>query len=284
GSAADFRGRVVSRDFGDIHVSHVDADAHRVRRLPSTIRPNDPRLVKFSFQVAGTSVYTQDDRSAEIGSGDLVIYETSRPYAVDEDGPVTSLVVMLPPAALTVSSAQLSMLTATRIAPTSMIGECAQPFMRQFASRLRDLGQVDGERLISAFVGLVDAMLHAELSTLVAGDTTFDRIRWFIERNLGRENLSPALIARENFVSLRSLQYLFQDRGTTVSQWIREARLQRCKLDLADPANGDEAVAAVAARWGLRTAASFNRLFKQQFGQTPGEWRREHLAVLSRAS
>lgn len=274
GPNVSFTGRVVSRDFGDVHVSHIEADPHNVRRLPESIREDDIRHVKFSFQLAGTSIYTQDDRSSEIGPGDLVIYETSRPYGVNEFDRVESFVVMLPPSELTVTSEQLAKLTAVRIAPTSMVGECAQPFMRQFVRRIDELSQLDGMRLIRAFLGLVDAMLHAELSTLASEDTDFDRIRAYIERNLGREELTPALIARENYVSLRSLQYMFQDRGTTVSQWVRTERLQRCKLDLVDPAYDTETVANIAARWGLPTAASFNRLFKQQFGMTPGEWRR----------
>jgi AraC-like DNA-binding protein len=72
---------------------------------------------------------------------------------------------------------------------------------------------------------------------------------------------------------------MFQDRGTTASQWIRNERLQRCKLDLADPAHAEETVASIAARWGMFTAASFNRLFKQEVGQSPGEWRRERLGT-----
>jgi AraC-like DNA-binding protein len=270
---------VVSRDFSDIHVSHLIADPHNVRRLPESIRPDDTRLVKFSFQLAGTSVYTQDDRSATVGPGDLVIYETGRPYSVDETERVESLVVMLPPSELSISSEHIARLTAVRIAPTSMVGECAQPFMRQFARRIGQVSQIDGERLMRAFVGLVDAMLHAELSTLAPENTDFDRIRSYISRNLSREDLTPALVAAETFVSLRSLQYMFQDRGTTASQWIRNERLQRCKLDLADPAHAEETVASIAARWGMFTAASFNRLFKQEVGQSPGEWRRERLGT-----
>ncbi|WP_449282460.1 AraC-like ligand-binding domain-containing protein [Leucobacter sp.] len=274
-----FRGRVVSRAFGDVHVSLVASGAHSARRMPESIRPDDARYIKLSLQLGGTSIYTQDGRSADIGPGDLVIYDTSRPYAMDADGEVESFVVMMPPSALSLSRSNVDLLSARRLAPTTMVGECAEPFMRQFVRRFEYLSTEDGGRLIRAFLGLVDAVLHAELSSLTAEISDFDRIRNYIEHHLDDEHLTPARIAQDNFISLRSLQYLFQDHGTSVSQFLRGERLDRCSLDLASPAFQEETVAQIASRHGFQTPASFSRLFKQTFGMTPGEWRARAFAA-----
>lgn len=273
GPVDHFRGRVVSRAFGDVHVSLTSSGGHSVRRTPESIRPGDARFVKLSLQLAGRSVYTQDGRSAEVGPGDLVIYDTSRPYAVDSTGDIDSFIVMMPPSALSLSRSSLDLLTARPLEPTSTVGECAQPFLRQFVRRYEQMSAEDGGRLIRAFIGLVDAMLHAELSTLAASRTDFDRIREYIEHHLDDEDLSPTRIAQENFVSLRSLQYLFQDHGTSIAQFLRSRRLDRCRLDLASPAFRHETVAHIAARHSFTTPASFSRMFKQEFGMTPGQWR-----------
>lgn len=279
---APFAGEVTSRAFGELHVSHVRSDAHLVRRLPQSIRLDDPRFVKLSLQLDGVSEYTQDGRSAEVGPGDLVIYDTTRPYAVDSHARVESFILMMPPSALSLSREHIDLLTARRIAADSAVGEIAQPFLRQFAQRFEEFGAEDGGRLIRAFLGLVDAVLHHELATLGARPNDFDRVRDYIERHLCDEDLTPARIAQEHFISLRSLQYLFQDRGTSVSQYLRNERLARCSLDLASPALRDEPVGRIAARYGFFVPASFSRLFKQRFGAAPAEWRRRALGGTGR--
>lgn len=273
-----FQGRVTSRAFGDVHVSLVTSGAHSARRLPESIHPDDVRYVKLSLQLAGISVYTQDGRSATVGPGDLVIYDTSRPYAMDTAEDVESFVVMMPPSVLSLSRSNVDLLSARVLAATSVVGECAAPFMRQFVRRFESLSTEDGGRLIRAFLSLVDAILHAELSSLTGDISDFDRIRNYIEDHLDEETLTPARIAQENFISLRSLQYLFQDHGTTVSQFLRSEKLDRCSLDIASPAFTDETVAQIASRHGFHTPASFSRLFKQRFGLSPGKWRTRALS------
>lgn len=276
----DFVGTIVSREFAETHLSLVSADAHKVRRTPESIRPEEDRYVKLSLQLEGTSLYTQDGRSATITPGDLVIYDTSRPYTVESTGRATSFIVMMRPIQLSLSSDDLEYLTALRLTPTSMVGECAYPFMKHFAKRFELVTEKDGLMLMRAFIGLVDAVLHTELPLLSAQETDFDLIRKYMEDNIWDPELTITQIAEDNFISVRSLQYLFQDRGSTVTEWLRSERLLRAQLDLANPTLTDRTITQIASRWGFSSPVYFNRLFKKQFGQTPGEWKREALASL----
>ncbi len=61
---------------------------------------------------------------------------------------------------------------------------------------------------------------------------------------------------------------------TTVAEWIRSRRLERCRRDLADPALDAEPVYAIAARWGLTSAAHFRPVFRAAYGLTPADYRR----------
>ncbi|WP_326672682.1 helix-turn-helix domain-containing protein [Streptomyces canus] len=68
----------------------------------------------------------------------------------------------------------------------------------------------------------------------------------------------------------------FCPRGTTVSEWIRHRRLERCRRDLLDPRLAELPVHAVGARWGFRCAADFSRAFKTAYGTPPGDYRRRN--------
>ena len=102
------------------------------------------------------------------------------------------------------------------------------------------------------------------------------RIHAFIQEHLGDPELSPAAIAAANHISLRLLHKLFQEQGQTVAGWIRARRLERCRRDLLDPAQAACPVAAVAARWGFRSAIHFSRLFRATYGLPPHEYRLCH--------
>jgi len=101
-----------------------------------------------------------------------------------------------------------------------------------------------------------------------------DRIKRFIEERLPDPGLSPNVIADAHHISLRYLHRLFETQERTVAAWIRYRRLENCRCDLMNPAVQWRPVASIAARWGLTDSASFNRMFRAEYGMPPGEFRR----------
>lgn len=82
-------------------------------------------------------------------------------------------------------------------------------------------------------------------------------------------------------MSLRALHALFEHHEATVSGWIRHRRLERSRRDLADPAQRDVPVSAVATRWGLVNHAHFSRAFRAAYGLSPVDYRH---SVVDRAT
>ncbi|MEE9095849.1 helix-turn-helix transcriptional regulator [Pseudarthrobacter phenanthrenivorans] len=94
-----------------------------------------------------------------------------------------------------------------------------------------------------------------------------------IENRLWDETLDAEDLATRLNVSTRTLHRAFRAQGATVSLWIRERRLDRCRRDLQDPNFHHLSVGAIAAQWGLKDAAHFSRLFKARFGESPRKFR-----------
>jgi AraC-like DNA-binding protein len=101
------------------------------------------------------------------------------------------------------------------------------------------------------------------------------KVESFIEANLGDPDLDPDEIARASFISTRYLHKLFEAEGTSVCEWIRATRLDRCRRDLLDPALDHLTILTIASRWGLPGAQHFSRLFRAAYGRSPREVRRE---------
>lgn len=77
------------------------------------------------------------------------------------------------------------------------------------------------------------------------------RLLAYVEERLADPGLSPEGIAAAHRISRRCPHKLLAAQGHTVSGWIREQRLDRCRRDLADPAMDHLPVGAIGGRCGL---------------------------------
>ncbi|MFF3327801.1 helix-turn-helix domain-containing protein [Streptomyces sp. NPDC002889] len=105
----------------------------------------------------------------------------------------------------------------------------------------------------------------------------YTRATSFIDTHLGSADLTPSAVAAAHHISLRYLQHVFQQHGTTVSEAIRRQRLHRCRRDLADPGMRHHTIRVIAARWGMPRPAEFSRAFRAATGTSPSRYRAQHL-------
>jgi AraC-like DNA-binding protein len=72
---------------------------------------------------------------------------------------------------------------------------------------------------------------------------------------------------------------LFSDRGTTISDYIRHARLQHCRQELETMAG--KTITDVAFSWGFSSSSHFSRVFREYFGVAPSAIHRAQHGGLS---
>jgi AraC-like DNA-binding protein len=144
------------------------------------------------------------------------------------------------------------------------------------------LGESGGARLGAAVLDVLAVALATRLDrpARVPRETRqralLRSIHALIEERLGDPALSPERIAAAQFISVRYLHRLFETQETTVADWIRRRRLERCAWDLLDPALRGEPVGAIGARWGLTNPAHFSHAFRAAYGVPPAEYRRAY--------
>jgi acetamidase/formamidase/AraC-like DNA-binding protein len=155
----------------------------------------------------------------------------------------------------------------------------ARPVMRTLAGNFPVLEKADLATAEAAITELVagallgEAQLDAEAMTQVqAGHLR--RVDAAIEVQLGNPDLTIADIARQEGLSQRYLQRLFERQKTTFSAYVRERRLERCCIDLIDPKYADQSIATVSYRWGFTDQAHFSRMFSATYGTSPREFRK----------
>ncbi|MCO1660915.1 helix-turn-helix domain-containing protein [Pseudonocardia humida] len=272
----DVRDEILSLTVGGIRVSESSTGPGEARRTARHVVDSDPELVRMIVAVSGTVVGEHGGRSTELPPGDLVLIDLSRPLRCLHRTR-RAVFVTFPRALLPLP--ELAPPAGIRIPGNQGSGALLSGLVRQLPRHADATVGASTARLGTAVLDLLTVALAEQTGDKVAlppatqaGDLRL-RIGAFIESHLEDPDLSPARIAESHHISLRYLHRLFESTGDGVAGRIRQRRLERIRRDLLDPGQAHRPVYAIAARWGLGSAAHFNRLFREVYGMPPAEFR-----------
>jgi len=272
--------RQTNYEFDGLRLADISGNAHAIERSPQVARSTPKDSVFASLLLEGDAVFMHEHGCLSAAAGDLVLYDTRRPYLFGFSGTMRQFLVDIPrelfeqeclaggvPAPMLFgrdTAREGELVTTLRSVLHAMVhpaagerGEEGGGARRDVLALIRMLGW---ER---SGGGPRPAAHQAQL--LVAKD--------HIERHLHDPRLDPAQVAGVLGVSVRHLGRIFEPTGTTPSRYITERRLQRAREQLVSGAAAGATIADVAYRWGFSSQAHFARLFRARFGCTPTEAR-----------
>jgi AraC-like DNA-binding protein len=128
------------------------------------------------------------------------------------------------------------------------------------------------------------AMLHMQAASQRAADQaapeyidsgTYHAALAVISRNCTNPALSPLQIAASIGCSRATLYRAFGKQGETVGAAILRLRLAHAARLLCTHGNAPLPISNISYLSGFADHASFTRMFKRQYGMTPGEMRRD---------
>ncbi|MEU0795020.1 helix-turn-helix domain-containing protein [Amycolatopsis sp. NPDC005961] len=279
-----FTGRVRDRRLHGVSFVDMASGRHAAYRDHSTIRPADAGFYVLTLQLAGEIRIAQDGRVATLTPGLFALYDSGKPATLTVGDGYRSTCIRFPKTAITPRREDpLAEITARPFACAPGLTDTVWSTVLSVNRNLESLG-VHGPATVRSLMTLVGTMLRAELGHRVPvrppREELLERILDHIDAHLADAGLGPGSIAAAHFLSPRSLHVLFERTGTTVAGRIRERRLERCRLDLADPALAHVPASAIGARWGFAGASHFGQVFKRESGLTPAEFRRRTTAGL----
>lgn len=281
-----FTGRVRDRHLHGVSFVDMASGRHAAYRDHRTIRPADAGFYVLTLQLAGEIRIAQDGRVAALKPGLFALYDSGKPATLTVGDGYRSTCIRFPKTAITTRQDDpLAEITATPFACAPGLTDTVWSTVLSVNRNLESLGP-HGPTTIRSLMTLVGTMLRGELGNHVPArpphEDLLERILAYIDGHLADTGLDPGRIAAAHFLSPRALHGLFERTGTTVSRRIRERRLERCRLDLTDPALAHVPASAIGARWGFPGASHFGQVFKRENGLTPAEFRRRTSAVAER--
>lgn len=121
-------------------------------------------------------------------------------------------------------------------------------------------------------IALTDA-LDARLPASPYRAALLWRIKDFIDTHLHEPMLSVQIVAAKYRITTRYVAMLFQEDGTTFTDFLRQRRLERCRRQLEMAGMEQRQIGEIALAAGFASQAHFSRLFRAAYQATPREYR-----------
>lgn len=267
-----FAGTLEHADLESFEVTTVHAGGQRVRRTPQLIARAGEEYLLASIQTKGRGRIEQDGRVAELVPGEMALYDSTRPYTLHFDDTFEQVVVQVPLRGLL---AETGLRDARGVTGVKLGGDSPAGVVAQFFHGLSHLQRSDPVGA-AALAGQGRGLLAAALA-LSAGRPTRDeiltrhRIQAFLRTHHGDPELTVDDVAHAFLISKRTLYRLFDGTPGGVATLLRRVRVEHAKSLLRTaPARPLESVALACGFAGER---QFYRVFRQETGLTPGQFR-----------
>jgi len=272
-----FDGRVACAHAGEVILTRLQANRHRVIRTPDMARASDTDYLKIVAPVRGRAGVEQHGRAAWVGAGGWTIYNMRGSYTVHNPESVEHLIVMLPRTQVVESGMRLDELMARPIAAASGVARVALDTMRNTYRELPAMNEAAARRagdLVAQLVRLSLLELGGRDSALTRRQALKDRIFLHVEQNLRDPCLTIETIATALNCSKRLLHNAFSGEEETLSAYIQTRRLEACKRELRHGGAVLRPLTDIALSCGFTNISHFSRVFHAYTGSSPSVFRR----------
>ena len=275
-SDGPFRASATIRTLPGIRVLTGSSSGVIYRRTADLIQSD---TLMFSLGAVEGAYARQRGREAAASSGDAILMLGAEPTvaARAKEGPLNCLSV--PRASLVANVVNVEDSYCRRI-PAST------PTLQLLARYLAVLDDVDAlatpELNQSVATHLLDLVALTLGATGDAADIAEARglraarlkaIKDDIAHNLTDEALSVGAVAARHRLTPRYIQKLFEESGSTFTEYVVAQRLARAHRLVSDPRRAGRTLTAIAFEVGFGDLSYFNRTFRRRFGASPSEVR-----------
>lgn len=263
----------------NLTIYSIESDPVTVSRLPEDILADRIFDVLMHVQLEGTARITQDGKSFTLKEDALAIVPGGIPYRVNYPERGSKIILRIP---YLVFHERLLGREVHDFGATLFDGGLVPIIISLLKSLTHEeksqLADIDQFMLADNFLSMIGSVVRLRRRSEAQGteknhSARLCRILSYIEENFSDHRLTPARIAEANFVSIRHLHGLFQQRGTTVSKWLWDRRLRAGREDLLDTSKAPMTICEIAFSRGFNDSAHFSRAFKDRFGASPREFR-----------
>jgi AraC-like DNA-binding protein len=270
------RAQFVFTPLGDLSLirSKHTANESVSRRLERHMSSEDDGHYFACLPLVGGVEVRRFGQGFEIKPNQLTLLNTNEEYEIAMSDTLDALWLRMPTKLLTAHAISVDDVLGRALDAKSGLGQVAKQMMYGAISNKNDLtersARIFSHSLLSFLGEVVNTNLGEErLSSTRGRRKILERAQEFIEEHIHDDELNPARIAQGIGISARYLSEIFAAEGTSPMRWVRQRRLELCRMELERQNGGQQLICEIAYSVGFTNISSFNRAFKAHFGHSP---------------
>jgi len=273
----DFDGRMTTLHAGDVVLTRLEANRHRVTRSATLARASETAYLKIVAPYIGCAGVEQQGREAWVTPDQWSVYDTTETYAVANPVRVEHLIVMVPKQRLAERGLALDPLMARRLGGSGGVSRLALETMRSAYRELPGMSDTAARGVgdvIAQFVHLSMLELAGLGTALTQREALREHIKQHVSAHLGDPGLSVDAVAQALNCSRRQLYNAFSEEPDGVAGYILRCRIEACRQTFADRGQDRRSITDIAFAFGFSSMAHFSRVFRAHLGVPPSDYRR----------
>jgi len=266
---SSFHGAIEIRRAGSLHLTRFSSSPLSFWKWPSDTASPDNRFCIVITQLVGIRRYAQNGRSVLLNPGDTTLIDSGRPWSSSCGTDCARLYLRVPRWMMENRLRLREIPIVQCISGARGVGAMLSRMSQSLYEQAEWLEGEEGAATLDAYFQVLRACIGRTESGEQPTPHCQPRIQRFIDDHLSDPGLAPAAIAAAADISIRHLHRLFANTGSTLGDCIRASRLERCRIDLANPRLRSKTITEIAFSWGFSDSAHFSRSFRQQYGMCP---------------
>jgi AraC-like DNA-binding protein len=273
-----FWGRIEYLGLNNIHIAEVSSGAAAVRHSATHAAHTASGAFHILVQLAGRSVYSQGGREVDLAAGDFTLVDCSRPYDLQFRESVANLILTINHELLKTYIPCPEALAGMKLSGESGPSALASRFLRELWSKPGDLAAGSASPFLDRAVLDILAVAYSSVpaDSLRGSHQAVTRrmmLLKYIEQHLKDPDLSAESLAGEFNVTPRCIYRLLEGESESLAKYIRRRRIEECATALSNPLHCNRSISCIAYDHGFNSIAHFSKIFRDQFGMTPTEYR-----------
>lgn len=240
------------------------------------IRAKHPGVCVASIHLRAGNGTFRGRREHPLRAGELTVYDISD-YELEYRSGMTILGFAIPRAKLEPHVANLSAVFGEDLHCNKLLVTSLGLLCQRLLAGDEGLSPAVNDNLASSVTSLLAATLQDASESLPQASTwsqraLLQRVKIFIREHLEQPDLSPAIVAKAVGISVGYLHRLFKLEDSSVMRFVLSERLDRARIRLR---RVDESIGQAAFSVGFSASAHFARAFRDKFGVSPREYKRQ---------
>jgi AraC-like DNA-binding protein len=271
-----FQGKLSQWELGRIGVSRLSSSATYFKRMQHQI-DNSESYFLITIPENQKVEFTQANNTVVCHPGSFILERSDLPYEFSFNKDNALWVIRIPLSLLRSKIREPDRFLYMEFDKQRGIGAVFYSFMLSVIQEYPCANDSEQAILSNQLIDLLVLTLQNDDRVLMSSEAGLRsvhlrNIESFVRNNIRDPELSPDIISNACNISTRYLHTLFKGSNQTISQWIKELRLQSALSDIK--ANtGYTTLAEIAYGCGFKDQAQFCRLFKIRFDCTPKKMR-----------